>query len=141
ASALGLDGRVGFVGHQDDPVSVFRALDVVVHASTRPEPFGRVITEAMACGRAVIATPHGGAAELFEPEVSALSCPPGDADALAAGIPRLVADGQLRQRLGVSGRQTASDRFDRSRLAEEWSSVYASPPCHVPGSRSAVTVP
>jgi glycosyltransferase involved in cell wall biosynthesis len=141
ASALGLDGRLGFVGHQDDPASVFRALDVVVHASTRPEPFGRVITEAMACGRAVIATPHGGAAELFEPEVSALSCPPGDADVLAAAITRLAADGELRQRLGVSGRRTASDRFDRSRLAEEWSSVYASPPCHEPGSRSTVTVP
>ena len=107
AEALGLDGRLGFAGHQADPASAFRALDVVVHASTRPEPFGRVIVEAMACGRAVVATPHGGAAELFEPGVSALGCPPGDPDALAAAIARLVADPGLRRRLGAGG---AADR-------------------------------
>ena len=62
---------------------MFRALDVVVHASTKPEPFGRVIVEAMSCGRAVVVAKDGGAAELFEDGVSALASPPGDASALA----------------------------------------------------------
>ena len=68
------------------PGAALRALDVVVHASTRPEPFGRVIVEAMACGRAVVAVPAGGAAELFDDGVSALGCPPGDPAALARAI-------------------------------------------------------
>jgi glycosyltransferase involved in cell wall biosynthesis len=124
AAALGLSGRVGFAGHRDDPAAVYRALDVVVHASTRPEPFGRVIVEAMACGRAVVAAPTGGAAELFEDGVSALACPPGDPDALAAAVRRLVADPALRRSLGETGRAAAEARFDRRRLAGEWSRVY-----------------
>ena len=52
---LGLGERVGFAGYQPDPAAAIRGLDVVVHASTRPEPFGRVIVEGMACGKAVIA--------------------------------------------------------------------------------------
>jgi len=59
---LGLDGWVGLIGFQQDPAEIYPALDVVVHASTRPEPFGLTVVEAMACGRAVIATEAGGAA-------------------------------------------------------------------------------
>jgi len=125
ARALGLEGRVGFAAHQSDPAAVYRALDVVVHASTRPEPFGRVVVEAMACGRAVVAAPTGGAAELFEDGVSALASPPGDAEALAAALARLVGDAGLRARLGAAGRAEAERRFDRTRLAGEWSRVYA----------------
>ncbi len=76
------------------------ALDVVVHASTRPEPFGRVIVEGMACGRAVVAVRDGGSAELFEDGVEALGVPPDDPDALAAAIDRLVADADLRRSPG-----------------------------------------
>ena len=125
AEGLGLAGRVGFAGHQDDPAAVYRALDVVVHASTRPEPFGRVIVEAMACGRAVAAAPHGGAAELFEDGVSALACPPGDALGLSVVLNRLATDPELRVRLGAAGRAEAEARFDRARLSEDWSRVYA----------------
>lgn len=124
AAALGLNERLGFAGYQADPAAALRALDVVVHASTRPEPFGRVIVEGMACGRAVIAIRDGGAAELFDDGVSAVGCPPGDAAALAEAIARLVADPELRHRLGRAGRQAALDRFDRRRLADQWSAVY-----------------
>ena len=125
AAALGLQGKVGFAGHQPEPSDVYRALDVVVHASTRPEPFGRVIVEAMACGRAVVVARTGGASELFEDGVSALGCPPGDPAALAAAIGRLVSDAGLREALGAGGRREAVARFDRSRLAGEWERVYA----------------
>ncbi|WP_422931945.1 glycosyltransferase family 4 protein [Singulisphaera sp. PoT] len=124
AESLGIVGRIGFVGHQTDPARVFRGLDVVVHASTRPEPFGRVIVEGMACGRAVIAVSDGGAAELFEDGVSALGCPPRDPAALAEAIDRLVVDPVLRRGLGVAGREATVTHFDRSRLAEQWSHLY-----------------
>ena len=127
ATALGLDetGRLGFVGHQKEPANVYRALDVVVHASTRPEPFGRVIVEGMACARAVVVANVGGAAELFEDGVDALGCSPGDPVALAAILVRLAANPALRESLGAAGRRTAVARFDRSRLADRWSGVYA----------------
>ena len=54
AESLGLSWPVGFTGFVDDAAAAMRALDVVVHASTQPEPFGLVIAEAMACGRAVV---------------------------------------------------------------------------------------
>jgi glycosyltransferase involved in cell wall biosynthesis len=134
AAALGLAGRVGFVGHQDDPAAVFRALDVVVHASTRPEPFGRVIVEAMACGRAVVVARAGGAAELFDDGVSALGCPPSDPAALAAAVTRLAGDGGLRRALGEAARRSVTGRFDRARLAGEWRAIYDAARSHEPQS-------
>jgi len=79
-----IENRVGFVPFQDNPADVYRALDIVVHASTKPEPFGRTIVEAMACGKPVIAAQTGGAAELFTHDHDAVGVPPGDPAALAA---------------------------------------------------------
>src|SRR4051812_6736193 len=76
-------GGGGFVPFQARVEAVYRALDVVVHASTRPEPFGLTIAEAMACGRPLVAARAGGAAELFEDEVEALGLPEVSAGALA----------------------------------------------------------
>lgn len=120
----GLADRVGITGFVDQPADAMRALDVVVHASTRPEPFGLVIAEAMACGRAVVATAAGGAAEIVSDGVDALAVPPGDAGALAAAIRRLVESPELRARLGAAGRETAERRFDRARLAAEVAPIY-----------------
>ena len=83
-------------------------LDVVVHASTRPEPFGRVIVEAMACGRAVIAMREGGAAELFrDGDDGARAARPGDPDALASAMARLVNDPASATGSGAAGRRSA----------------------------------
>ncbi len=57
---LGLSGKVGFTGFVEDVPAAMRSLDVIVHASTDPEPFGMVIIEGMACGKAVIASPGRG---------------------------------------------------------------------------------
>lgn len=127
AEALGLRGRLGFPGYQADPAAAIRALDVVVHASTRPEPFGRVIVEALACGRPTIAVLDGGAAELFDDGRTALGCPPGDPDALASAIDRLLIDPDLRQRLAEAGRAAAVAHFDRGRLMNYWLPVYEQP--------------
>ena len=100
AGELGITDRVGFTGFVDQPAAAMRALDIVVHASTEPEPFGLVIVEAMACGRAVIASDAGGAAELFETGVNALGHAPGDAAQLAERIAQLATD-FLRRTLGL----------------------------------------
>lgn len=124
AIGLGLSDSVGFTGLIADPAAAMRALDVVVHASTQPEPFGLVILEAMACGRAVIASEAGGAAEIITPGADALGHPPGDAAVLAERIAQLVTNIALRTKLGVAARATAECRFDRMRLASEFALVY-----------------
>jgi glycosyltransferase involved in cell wall biosynthesis len=124
AASLGLEGRVGFTGFVGAVDGVMRALDVVVHASTMPEPFGLVIAEAMACGRAVITSGTGGAGELVRDGVDAVTHRPGDMADLASRIEMLAADAPLRARLGRAARETAGRRFDAARLAEEFASTY-----------------
>jgi glycosyltransferase involved in cell wall biosynthesis len=135
AEALKLSGRVGFTGHMANPVAALRALDVVVHASTRPEPFGRVIVEGMACGRAVIAMTDGGAAELFQDGVNALGCRPNKPQELAQAMDRLISDPSLRERLSQAGRETALTRFNRSRLAGEWLPLLEAAPRRSPTAK------
>jgi glycosyltransferase involved in cell wall biosynthesis len=124
AGELGIAGKVAFTGYVADTGSAIRALDILVHASTQPEPFGRVIAEGMACGKAVICSAAGGAAELIVEGQDALAHAPGDDVALAARIAELVRDPELRARLGRAGRSTAERRFDPSRLASELIPLY-----------------
>jgi glycosyltransferase involved in cell wall biosynthesis len=120
---LGVRERVGFTGFLR-AAPAMRALDIVVHASTRPEPFGLVIAEAMACGRAVITSATGGAAELVEPGVDALTHAPGNAAELSNAIARLATDADLRTTLGRRANEVARRRFDRNRLATELVAIY-----------------
>ena len=103
-----------------------RALDIVVHASTDPEPFGLVIAEAMACRKPVVVSRAGGASELIEPGVNALAFTPGDAAELARCIEELAGDANLRERLGRAGRSMAEQRFHRRRMVSELTPIYES---------------
>jgi glycosyltransferase involved in cell wall biosynthesis len=123
AARLGVSARVGFTGFLR-PALAMRALDVVVHASTRPEPFGLVIAEAMACGRPVVTSATGGARELIEPDVDAIVHTAGDVASLSAAIARLAADAPLRARLGTRARESACTRFDPDRLASRLVDIY-----------------
>jgi glycosyltransferase involved in cell wall biosynthesis len=122
--SLGLQDRVGFVPFQMATPPVYRALDVVVHASTRPEPFGLSIAEAMACGRAVIVAAGGGAAELFTDGIDALGHEPGNIDSLTRTLDRLLSDNFLRERLGTCARQTAVERFSEGPFAKNLLGIY-----------------
>ena len=125
AEDLEISHRVGFTGFVTEPAAAIRALDIVVHASTEPEPFGLVIAEGMACRRAVIASASGGAAEIIDAGVNALSHSPGDAARLAEQIRSLATNGELRKRLGLAGRATVEQRFNRPRLAIELAPLYS----------------
>ena len=113
-------GLTGFV----EPAAAMRALDVVVHASTQPEPFGLAIAEAMACGRAVMTTGHGGAAEFVEDGRNALIARAGDMRALANAVERLVIDVPLRKDLGNQAHETALARFSPDRMALHLAQVF-----------------
>lgn len=127
AAALGVLDRVTFTGFLADTAGAMRELDIVVHASTEPEPFGLVIAEAMACGRAVIASLGGGATEILNPGVNGLGHVPGDAAQLANCIDRLARHPELRRSYGHAGRRTAESLFRRERLAEQLIPLYRAP--------------
>ena len=124
AGTLRVADRVGFTGFIDRPAAALRALDIVVHASTDPEPFGLVIVEAMACGRAVVISQAGGAAEIIRDGIDGLGHQPGNSAQLARCIERLAADSELRERLGVEARAAAVQWFNRGRLASDLLAIY-----------------
>jgi len=124
AVARGLTNVV-FVPFQRDPADTYRALDIVVHASTRPEPFGRIIVEAMASGRPAVVSQAGGAVELFDEGIDALGVPPGNASRMADAIGRLAVDESLRRAIGSAARRTATIRFSRERLGAELLAIYS----------------
>ncbi|MGE5271758.1 MAG: glycosyltransferase family 4 protein [Thiohalocapsa sp.] len=86
-----LIGMFRIVDHCADMPAAYALSDVVVSASTDPEGFGRVIVEAQAMGRPVVATDHGGARETIAPGVTGWLSPPGDPAALAAAIGEALA--------------------------------------------------
>ncbi|QRN95958.1 glycosyltransferase family 4 protein [Archangium violaceum] len=124
AHALGLEGHVGLIPFQAEPSAIYRALDGVVHASTRPEPFGMTIVEAMSCARAVVVSSAGGAAELVRPGHDALAFSPGDVEGLTEAMARLVREPELRARLGGEARRSVLVRFTRERYASQVRDVY-----------------
>ena len=99
---LGLTGRVEFRGFRDDICSELALLDIVVHASITPEPFGLVVAEAMACGLPVIAAGSGGPAEMIEDGVSGILYPMGDALGLSTALSRLAPDRALQDSMGAA---------------------------------------
>jgi len=121
---LGLKQCCALIPFQDDTRSVYRALDVIVHASTRPEPFGRTIVEAMACQRPVIVARDGGASELFTEDYDAVGFVPNDCHQLACAIIGLVDSRARRDRIAAAARHTAVSRYSRQRLATQISTVY-----------------
>ncbi len=124
AASLSISQFVGFTGFQQNTADIYRALDIVVHASTQPEPFGRTIIEAMACGKPVIVSQAGGAAELFTHNYDALGVPPGDTAALASAIEYLIDNPDRRQLLSQNARETVLKRFSHDRLGQEILELY-----------------
>lgn len=122
---LGLDKCVEFCGFVRDIQRHIASLDVVVHASTIPEPFGQVIIEGMAAGKPIIATHGGGAAEIVVDGVSGLLVPMNDPEALANTLRMLIGDPNLRERLGSAGYSRVDKTFRIEFTAAKVSKVYS----------------
>ncbi|MGY1779776.1 glycosyltransferase family 4 protein [Geodermatophilus sp. SYSU D01036] len=105
----GLKGKVEFRGFVDDVLSALREFDVLVHASTVPEPFGQVVVEGMAAGVPVVASRAGGPGEIVTDGVDGLLYEPGDVSGLAERIRALHGDPALAERLVRNGLTRAKD--------------------------------
>lgn len=108
---FGLGARVHFLGFRSDVPVLMRAVEVLVHTSTAPEPFGRVIAEGMLAERPVIATAGGGASEIVKANVTAWQVPPGDPAALAGAIREVLANPVRAREIAAAGRADALARF------------------------------
>jgi glycosyltransferase involved in cell wall biosynthesis len=108
-----------------DMAAAYMLADVVVSASTEPEGFGRVIVEAQAMGRPVIATAHGGAGETVLPDETGWLVPPGDSLALARAIAEAL-DLEAGERMALAERAIAHMReeFSTARMTERTIAVY-----------------
>ena len=124
AADLGLADRVRFVGRADRPiaVSLFAGCSFFVLPS-RQEPQGIVNLEAMAAGKAVLASRVGGVPEIVQDGETGLLVSAEDAPALAKAIERLTDDAPLRQRLGAAGQERAQ-AFDWDAIAEQYLDIY-----------------
>jgi glycosyltransferase involved in cell wall biosynthesis len=122
ARRLALDGTVTFAGFRADAPKVAATFDIFALASTA-EGLPIALLEAMALGRAVVATRVGGLPEVIDHDREGVLVPPGDPRALAEAILALLADPQLRQRLGEAARKRAAD-FDIRKAVRRMESVY-----------------
>lgn len=119
--APSLTDRIHFLRFQSEPWRLYPEFDVVVHFSTRPEPFGRVVVEAMACGTPVIAAREGGPVEIVEDGVSGWLTTPGDTATLANAM--VTAMGADVCALGTAARHRAEALFSADRFALEVAEV------------------
>lgn len=117
---LGVNNRVYFAGFQSEVLPYLKAVDVVVHCSTSPEPFGRVIVEAQLAGKPVIATRGGGPSEIIEERVTGILVEPNDPSELANAIQGLLEKPKWAKELAVNGRQAAVRRFGLDSVLKEW---------------------
>ncbi len=137
ARELGMESRLTFTGFRSDVPEVMAASDVVVHSSTQPEPFGRVIVEAMAAGRPVVATAAGGVPEIVEAGSTGLLTAPGDLHGMAAAIGELLSNPNRATDMAERGRDSVRNRFTADRFAERLHRIYESTLADRRGGRSA----
>ena len=116
--------RVRFLGHRADVPDVTQALDVLVHASVVPEPFGRVLIEAMSLGKPLVATDEGGVPEIVEHGRTGFMVPAGDPEAMAGALRQLLASPELRAEMGERGRRRVHEHFSIERFARDMEHLY-----------------
>ena len=122
---LGIGDRVTFTGHvgADKLAQLYSSAEIAVTASLY-EGFGLPAAEAMACGTPVIATRAGALPEIVGEHGTGILVPPADPPALAAAIKRLLADKQLRQRMGDAARKRIEESFSWEGAARKTLEVY-----------------
>jgi len=111
ASELGVADRVVFTGHRDDALVALAAMDVVVNCS-RDEPFGRVLVEAMACRKPLVAFRSGAVGEIVEDGSTGLLVPFGDVAGMAEAVFDLLRNRERAEAYGEAGRQRVATEFN-----------------------------
>lgn len=125
ASELGVADRLHFTGYTTRVADYMNAMEVVIHTSIDDEPFGRVLIEAMALGKAVVGARGGAVPEIVEEGVTGFTFAPGDPAALAQRVSELLADPARAASMGRQGRLRLEKYFDIRTNIERTEAVYA----------------
>jgi glycosyltransferase involved in cell wall biosynthesis len=123
ADELGLGDNVAFLGARTDVAVLDYLMDVFVLAS-REEACSMALLEAMAAGRAIVATCVGGSPELIADGVGGLLVQPDEPAALAAAVIGLLENGQRRKKFGAAARHTVAEQFTRERMVSRTNALY-----------------
>ncbi|NLG29418.1 MAG: oligosaccharide flippase family protein, partial [Chloroflexi bacterium] len=116
---LGLNETLVLAGHQDDVAGVYAALDLLVHCSAEPEPFGRVLIEGMAAELPAVAYAAGGVVEIVVHGETGLLVPFRDTRALAEAVLTLLRSPEVARRMGAAGRQRVERMHDARALTRQ----------------------
>ncbi|MED5099972.1 glycosyltransferase family 4 protein [Niallia circulans] len=110
---------IQFLGHRENVLELLKDIDILVHASTRAEPFGRVIIEGMASRKPVIAAGIGGPLEIIEDGISGILYAPGNDIALAEELACLLKDNNKRNRIAEGGYKRFQKKFNLRTTVEQ----------------------
>ncbi len=124
AERLGIFSQVHFVGGVEDVRVPLSFLDVFVFPSRWPEAFGLTLIEAMAAGKAIVATRMGAVSEILRDGRDGWVVPPEDIQAIAEKIAMLLSDPALARTMGQQAQLRAHDQFDIGRMVTEVEQVY-----------------
>ena len=123
AGSLGLGDIVQFAGFRDDLDTYFGCLDLLAHPSLA-EGLGVATLKAQAAGVPVVGFDAGGLGEAVDSGNTGLLVPPGDTEALTAALGELMADAELRSRMGAAGRERMGDAFSIDAMAAQHADLY-----------------
>ncbi|MBV8591712.1 MAG: glycosyltransferase family 4 protein, partial [Acetobacteraceae bacterium] len=125
ARKLGVADRLRWIGECHDMPAALLVADLVVSASTEPEAFGRVVIEAQAMERMVIATDHGGSAETVKQDETGWLIAPANPEALANAInDALSLSRGQRRRIGTQAREQVLRRYTTKAMQESTLALY-----------------
>ena len=124
ANNLQISNFVTFLGKRSDVHLIVAAADMIVVPSLWEEAFGRIVTEAMATSRPVIASNIGGIPELVDSGVTGLLFEPGNIDELSAAMLRLIENPVEREAMGIAGLSKATAKFNMKEQIHETVSLY-----------------
>lgn len=119
-----LTDTICFTGHISDMPNVYKGLDIVVSASTSPEPLGTVVIEAMAMGCALIVPNHGGGAEMVEHDKTGLHFKSKEAASLAESILTMYKNPKVAQQLGHQAKAKALSTFSIDHHTQQIEKIY-----------------
>ena len=121
--ARGMGDRISLLGFRSDVGAELQELDILVHCSVTPEPFGQVVVEGMAAGLPVIAAGAGGPVEIITDGVDGILYPMGDRDSLVRALREVASSRRLREVLGAAAAKSAQ-RYAAPAVAERVASFY-----------------